>query len=308
MATNKSKKSNKSNKSKKDESTKSKSVTTSTEKTEIETKDTKTIKITAKNGKLFAGFFAKKYEGTESILTVFKNPKFYGSLLGEILGTMLLALLIFSVFLMGLPNIATYAFALIAIIIAVYAFSGSCLNPIITIGMMATRRISVIRGVMYIVAEVIGAWLAWLIFNGFHLAGGETAYDIPSISELAEGTFWPMALIEILGACMIGFLFARALKYKRSVLTFGAIVAGSITLAYVVGYVASAAFLGGSNNFVMNPSIALMLQIFPSSGADFGEILGGIMQALSLYAILPMLAGACGFYLADFTSHLSSEE
>ncbi len=308
------KKSNKSNKSKKDESTKTKSASVSTEKSGLEAKTTKkeeakeTKVVKASNKKLFSGFFAKKYEGTEGILTIFKNPKFYGSLLGEALGTMLLALLIFSVFLMGLPNIATYSFALIAIVIAVYAFSGSCLNPIITIGMMATRRISVIRGVMYIVAEVIGAWLAWLIFNGFHLAGGETAYDIPAIAELADGAFWSMAFVEILGAVVIAFLFARALRYKRSALTFGAVVAGSITLAYVVGYVASAAFLGGSNNFVMNPAIALMLQIFPSAGADFGEILGGIMQALSLYAILPMLGGVVGFYLADFTSHLSSEE
>ena len=257
---------------------------------------------------LFRGFFSRKYTEDESVVTIFKKPRFYGALIGEVIGTMLLTLLIFSMFLMGLPSLATYVFGLIALVVAVYAFSGSCLNPIVTAGMMATRRMSVIRGVMYIIAEVIGAWLGWLIFNAFHSVGGESAYDVPAITAIADGAFWKMAFIEIFGGIVIGFSFARAQKYKRSALTFGAITAGSIVLAFIVAYVISAAFLGASNNFVMNPAIAMMLQIFPTSGADFGEIFGGIMQALSLYALLPMCAGIVGFYLSDFTARLVNED
>lgn len=301
------KKSKSSNKSKKAESTKSKSTEESVKNTE--TKVTTTTVETKTTGKsCLSGFFAKKYDEKESILTVFKNHKFYGALLGEVIGTMLLSLLFFALMLMGLPNIATYAFAVIALLIAVYAFSGTCLNPLIAVGMMASRRMSVIRGVMYIIAEVVGAWLGWMIFNGFHLAGGESAYDIPAISALAENGFWPIAMIELLGAAIIAFFYARALKYKRSVFTFGAVTAGGIILAIVVGYVVSAAFLGANNSFVMNPAIATMLQIFPQSGADFGEIFGGICQALSLYAIIPMIGGVCGFYLSDFTGKLSAED
>lgn len=317
MATKKSKSSNKSQKT---DSTKSKSAEKSVKKTEavktntVDTKpetktDTKPKTDTKTTGKsCLTGFFAKKYEEKESVLTVFKSHKFYGALLGEVIGTLLLALLFFSLMLMGLPNIATYAFAVIALLIAVYAFSGACLNPLIAVGMMASRRMSVIRGVMYIIAEIVGAWLAWMIFNGFHLAGGETAYDIPVITELAEGGFWPIAMIELLGGIIIAFFFARALKYKRSVFTFGAVAAGGLILAIVTGYVVSAAFLGANNSFVMNPAIAMMLQIFPQSGADFGEIFGGICQALSLYAIIPMIGGACGFYLSDLAGKLSAED
>ena len=307
MATKKSKSSNKSS------STKPKTAEKSAKKTEVEAPKTNTVEEkkdtkTTSGKSCLSGFFAKKYEEKESILTVFKNHKFYGSLLGEIIGTMLLALLLFALFLMGLPNIATYAFAVIAILIAVYAFSGACLNPIVVVGMMASRRMSVVRGIMYIIAEIIGAWLGWMIFNGFHLAGGETAYDIPAISALAENGFWPIAMIELLGAAIIAFFFARALKYKRSVFTFGAVVAGGIILAIVIGYVASAAFLGANNSFIMNPAIAMMFQIFPTAGENFGEILGGVCQALSLYAIIPMIGGVIGFYLSDFTGKLSSEE
>ena len=133
--------------------------------TPVETK-----KVDNKGG-IFKGFFSKKYDKDESILTIFKTPNIYGSALGEIIGVMLLTLVMFSLSLMGIANIAMYAFALIAILVAVYAFSGAQLNPIVTVGMMATRRMSVIRGIVYIVAQIIGAWLGWMIFNAFHLVG-----------------------------------------------------------------------------------------------------------------------------------------
>ena len=303
MATKKSKSSNKS----KDTSTKSK--TAAKTKTALEASKTKTVEKSKKSGKsCLSGFFAKKYEEKESILTVFKSHKFYGSLLGEIIGTMILALLLFSVSLMGIASLATYSFAVIAVLIAVYAFSGACLNPLIVVGMMASRRMSVIRGIMYIIAEVIGAWLGWLIFNGFHLAGGETAYEIPAITAIGEGQFWLFTMVELLGAAIIAFFFARALKYKRSVFTFAAVVAGGLVAATLIGYVVSAAFLGLNNNFIMNPAVAMMMQIFPTAGENFGEILGGICQALSVFAIFPMIGGVIGFYLSDFTSKFSGEE
>ena len=313
MATKKSKSSNKSSKT---SSTKSKTAEKSVKKTEtaavktnkVESKSTKSEITSSKSKSCLSGFFAKKYEEKESILTVFKSHKFYGALLGEIIGTMLLALLFFALLLMGLPNIATYAFAVIALLIAIYAFSGACLNPLITVGMIFSRRMSVIRGIMYIIAEVIGAWFGWMIFNAFHLAGGESAYDIPTMTALAENGFWPIAMIELMGAVIIAFFFARALKYKRSVFTFGAVVSGGIILSVVIGYVIAAAFLGSNNSFIMNPAIATMLQIFPTSGDDFGQIFGGICQALSLYCFIPMIGGIVGFYLSDFTSKLSGEE
>lgn len=321
MATKKSNKSNKSNKTKSTKPAADKSTAKSTAKsTKVESvekavvkettksEDTPKVSTTKSQKSCFSGFFARKYEEKESILTVFKNHKFYGALLGEIIGTMLLAFLFFSILLMGIANVATYAVAIVAVLIAVYAFSGACLNPIIVVGMMASRRMSVIRGIMYIIAEIAGAWLGWLIFNAFHLAGGESAYDIPAMAEIGENGFWLVALIELIGAIIIAFFFARALKYKRSVFTFAVTVAGGISLAVVLGYVISAAFVSLNNNFIYNPALAMMLQIFPTSGENFGEILGGICQALSAYALIPMIGGVVGFYLSDFTERLSSDE
>ena len=318
MATKKSKSSNKSSKAKSTKSTAAKSTAkTATKTTEVEavvveetikSEDTSKKSSSSSQKSCLAGFFAKKYEEKESILTIFKNHKFYGALIGEVLGTMLLAFLFFSVMLMGMANIATYSVALVATLVAIYAFSGACLNPLITVGMMASRRMSVIRGVMYIIAEIAGAWLGWLIFNAFHLVGGESAYDIPTITAIAENSFWTTAMVELLGGIIVAFFFARALKYKRSVFTFAFTIAGGVALAVVAGYVISAAFLGLNNNFIYNPALAMMLKIFPTSGENFGEILGGICQALSAYALIPMIGGVLGFYLSDFTGKLSGEE
>ena len=308
MATKKSKSSAKSTKAK---TTKPKTAEKSVKKSEIEAPKTNTVEetkaTTSAKKSCLSGFFAKKYEENESILTIFKNHKFYGALLGEVIGTMCIALLLLSLSLMGIANIAMYAFAIIAVLVAVYAFSGACLNPIITVGMMASRRMSVIRGIMYIIAEILGAWLGWLIINGFHLAGGDTAYDVPAMTAVAEGGFWIVTMVELFGATVIGFFFARAIDYKRSVFTFAAVVAGGMALAVLVGYVASAAFLGLNSNFVFNPSVALMMQIFPTAGENFGEILGGICQALSIYVLIPMIGGVVGFYLSDFSKKLSED-
>ncbi|MBQ6461516.1 aquaporin [Candidatus Saccharibacteria bacterium] len=317
MATKKPKTSAKSTKAK---TTKPKTAAKTTVKPVSEAPKTKTVEkeeVKAKKKSCLSGFFAKKYEEKEGVLTVFKNPKFYGALIGEIIGTLLMTMLIFALtitgisgaFSQGAANIATYSIAIIAIYVAVHAFSGACLNPIVTVGMMASRRMSVIRGVMYIIAEIVGAWLGWLIINSFHLAGGETAYDIPTMTAVGEGQFWIFAMVELLGAIIIAFFFARAVKYKRSAFTFSAVVAGGIALAFFIGFVVSYVFINSlSGNFVFNPAIALMLQIFPTAGENFGEILGGICQALSIYALLPMIGGVLGFYLSDFTAKLTGEE
>lgn len=297
--------------------TKSKTAAKTVVKPVSEAPKTKTVeetKPTNEKKSCLKGFFAKKYEEKESILTVFKTPKFYGALIGEVIGTMLMMLLLLTLtvtglaFSQGAANIAVYAIAVIAIYVAVHAWSGACLNPIITVGMMASRRMSVIRGFMYIIAEVIGAWLGWLIFNSFHLVGGETAMDLPALAAVGEGQFWAVAMVELMGAIMVAFFYARALRYKRSAFTFAAVVAGGISFAFLVAFIVSYVFVGLSNNFIFNPAAALMLQIFPTAGENFGEILGGICQALSIYALLPMVGGVIGFYLSDFASKLSCEE
>ena len=88
----------------------------------------------------------------------------------------------------------------------------------------------------------------------------------------------------------------------------GVLIVGGLVLAILTAYVVSAGFLGLESNFIFNPATAVMLHIFPESGENFGEILGGICQALSAYAILPMVGGVIGFFLARYLIKKSLEK
>lgn len=262
---------------------------------------TKTKTVDQKN--IFKGFFARKFDANENILTIFKSPKIYGALLGEVIGTMLLSMLLLTLGLQPLYIV----FAVLGITIVVFALSGANLNPLITVGMMASRRMSAIRGILYILAQILGAWIGLLIVNAFRLSSG-TTYELPAMAEVGGEFFWAVTMIEFLGACIIGFFFARALTYKRSAFTFAAIVSAGVTLAVIIGLIISQTWFSLSDNFIFNPAIALMYQILPSSAADFGELMSGICLALTTYAIFPMLGGVIGFYVSDFASRLVGEK
>ena len=250
------------------------------------------------------GFFSKKYDVTENITTIFSRPQIYGAILGEIIGTMLLMMTIIC---LGMTNPLYIWFAMTAITIAVFGLSGANLNPLITVGMMATRRMSAIRGVLYILAQIVGAWLGMTLTAGFK-TWSESTIDMPAMAEVADGNFWKVAVIELVGAIILAFFFARAWKYRKSPLTFGLTVGTGLAVTIIYIYIISQSYFGLSNNFMVNPAMALMYQILPSAGDNFGEIMGGIFQALAIYAAFPMVGGVLGFYLADFTSRLSGEK
>ena len=308
MANSKSKKATakkKSSNKPKNTSTEKSTKTEKTEKSEVVVENINVTEVTvvAADDKPFKGFFARKCDPEENILTIFKTPKIYGAILGEALGSMILAMLLLT---LGIYQPLYVMFGIIAITIAVYAFSGAHLNPVITVGMMASRRVSAIRGILYIIAQVVGAWLGLMLINAF-AAGSESA-TLPVMAEIAEGNFWVVTMIEFVGATVIGFFFARALSYKRSVFTFAAVVGGGAALAILLAIVISSNFLGLQNNFILNPAIAIMYQILPTSGDNFGQLLGEIALALVTYVIFPMLGGVLGFGIADIASRLSGEK
>ena len=197
-------------------------------------------------------------------------------------------------------------FSILAVILAVYKLSGSNLNPAITIGMMVTRRMSVIRGVIYIVAQVLGAWFGLLIMSKF-CASGAAGNELPTMATIENEQFWMVTMIEFFGASIIGFCFARALQYKHSSFTFAAVVAGGIALALIVSLVVSVLYASLTNNFVLNPAVALMYKILPTSGVEAGEIFEKIAVALTTYVIFPALGSVIGFFLSDLSSCLTDE-
>ena len=275
---------------------------------EVSTEETTTTTTTNSNNNPFKGFFARKYDDGENILTIFKNRKIWGALLGELFGTMFLSILLLT---LGIYQPLYVMFGVIAITMAVYAFSGAHLNPLVTAGMMATRRVSAIRGVLYIVAQVVGAWFGLLLvsaFAGMSATAAEAGGSmLPTMTALAGETVMQVILVELVGAVMIGFFFARAQAYRtpRGAFTYAAMIGGGVALAILFGIVVSSNFLGMQNNFAMNPAIAIMYQIFPTSAENFGALMGDLALALMTYILVPMIGGILGFFVADATNKLA---
>ena len=288
---------------------KAKAVATKSAKTaKVETATTSAAAI-AKGGNPFKGFFAKKCDKDENILTIFKSPKIWGAIAGELVGTMLLTILMLT---LGVYQPLYVLIGMIGIAMAVYAFSGAHLNPAVTVGMMASRRVSAIRGVLYIVAQVVGAWLGLVILSGFR-GLGENAAELPAITALvADKTFWPNLFIEFFGASIIGYFFCRAQSYRttKGAFTYAAIVAGGTVLATLFCVVISSNYVSLQNNFILNPAIAIMEQIFPATAenAELGTLLGDVALAALTYIIIPMLGGVIGFTVADASKKLAGEE
>jgi len=259
------------------------------------------VVVTSANEKPLKGFFARKFDANENILTIFKSPKIWGALAGEMIGTMLVVMLLLTI---GVQPLYT-VFALVGVYVVIVGLSGANLNPLVTAGMMASRRMSAIRGVLYMLAQLLGAWIGLIIVNAFRLGSG-SANDLPIMAEITGETFWSVAFIELLGAVVIAFSFARSLKFaRRSPLTFALVVTGSMTLAVIFGIVISQSYFGMENNFIFNPVAALMYQILPTAADNIGELAQLAGLAIAAYVIVPMIGGIIGFYLSDFMTKLS---
>lgn len=286
-------------------------------KTDEKKETAKVITVAAKANPV-KEFFARKFDASENILTIFKSGKIFGALIGELLGTAAISAIVLT---LGLNPIYV-VFAYLGITLAVFKLSGANLNPVITAGMLATRRMSAIRGVLYLIAQVLGAWIAYLIVNAFLQAGIATGNvqsttalpalaTADSITVATEGAsyFWAITMIEFIGAIIFAFIFARALAYKRNSFTFAATVAAGMFTAILFALTISMNYLGISQEYtyVLNPATAVVYGLFPSSAEGFDALMQALMPMLVSYVIFPVLGGIVGFYASDIAGKLSGE-
>jgi aquaporin Z len=250
-----------------------------------------------------AKLFAKKYEGKETVLNFYKNPSFIGALLAETIGVFLLTTVVIAT--QGSPLYVL--FGLVGVVVAVAAFSGAHVNPLITIGAMATRRISVVRGVFYVIAQTLGALLAFIVLSAF-LAGapevsadaaayGQTAMEIYTLPAIPTGVEWYIVATELLGAAIIALFFARALRYRKSVYTYAVTIGSGLFIAILVSLTITG-YLGDGGN-ALNPAVAVALRVFE------GDNIGWSLLA---YALAPAIGGVVGFLVNDLLVMTGAEE
>lgn len=216
---------------------------------------------------------------------------FVGALVAEFIGTFLLAGAVIAG--QGQPIIVLFALA--GIVLLVGAMSGAHLNPAVTIGAWATKRITGIRVLGYIVAQILGAALAYAVLQAFvngaapvsaeAQAYGQAAASLFQANVLPEGKEWYVFFAELLGVTVLGFAYANALREKRDHLAAAFTVGLGIFVALLLS-ASAAAYVGGSS--IVNPAVALSL------GALKWEL-----WPIAVYVLAPVLGGVVGFILYE---------
>lgn len=125
---------------------------------------------------------AKKEVAVES-----KMPK-PSALIAEFLGTFILTGAFFALFTGGTQGIIGISLVLIVLVIVFGVVSRAHFNPAISIALWANRKIGGVKTLLYILAQVVGAMLAFLVFkaifaaaNGIDIFAGSEALIIENL-------------------------------------------------------------------------------------------------------------------------------
>ncbi|HRJ06269.1 MAG TPA: aquaporin [Candidatus Saccharibacteria bacterium] len=221
----------------------------------------------------------------------FMRAPLLASSVAEFIGTFLLAAVVLAA--SGQPLFVM--FGLLAIVLLVSGLSGAHLNPALTVGALVTRRITAVRALSYVVAQVLGAILALVVLNAFVSAApavseqaqafGQAAPTVFNAPAVASGKEWVVLAAELLGSVILAFAVAAGLRRGRSKVEHALLYSGGLYVAILVAGTA-ANYVGASA--VMNPAVAGSLQALEFS-----------VWPLVIYVLTPLVGAVLGFALHD---------
>ena len=197
------------------------------------------------------------------------------TLAAEFLGTGVLAFVVLTVSRsqIGIPYFVASAAGLTVMLFAIAMQRDVNLNPALTIGLWTARRISTIKAIGYIAAQLLGGLAAYSLFKYFsHGTVQElpTAYDGRILVAEATGAF-------------VFTLVAVSASYQQLHWLVRTVASGAgLTLGIWVASSASAAFI--------NPAVALANNSWAWSTYVLGPVLGAII-GVNLYGLLFAPAG-----------------
>ena len=241
----------------------------------------------------------KKQSLGQHVESAAKSVRTWRALAAEFIGTFLLAAAIIA----GQGQPIFVLFALVGIVLLIGGISGAHVNPAITIGAWATRRIGWLRAVGYVLVQFLGAAVAYFSLNAFLGGAGEPSAQqammggAPELFHAAgpeafEGKEMFVVFSEIIGTTILGFAIAQATRTK-DVLTAAWTAGTGILVALMVaataaGYVSASA--------IINPAIALSLQAYHYEFWPY-----------AIYMIAPVVGGVLGFVIRDLVHGKSAK-
>lgn len=215
------------------------------------------------------------------------------ALIGEFIGTFLLA----GAFLVTKGEPLYMGFVLITLILMVGTLSGGYLNPLLTVGAWATRKLTHLRALAYIVAQLLGAGAAFVVISAFvngvpqdAAAGAFSAQtqEVFKMAALTDKNHWFAFFAELLGATIFAFAFAGAWRERTDRVAKALSIGFGLFVAALVSGVALS-YVGA--NIALNPALAVA-----ATAVDWTKI--DWLAALA-YLIAPLIGGVLGFALRD---------
>lgn len=196
-------------------------------------------------------------------------PSLIKCFVAELLGTFFLTLTA----LFAPPELLIPAIGVVvlAVVISIANVSGGHINPAVTVGAMVVGGISFGRGVAYIIAQIIGAFLA------------------VGVQQLLIGGAWPSTApqgnafaFELIGDLFFLFIIIRVVLSGLNIAAVGLAIGGAIMVAVAIA--------AGQSGGILNPAIGLALLV--------GNIQAGTPANFLAYLVAPLIGGAVGALFA----------
>lgn len=189
-----------------------------------------------------------------------KMQKYVAEMLGAFTLTLAVSWSIINGFALATPLVAGLTLGLF--VYTVGPVSGAHLNPAVTLGLLAVRKIKVNDAVLYILFQIVGALLAMLLTNA--VAGGVTGVE--------AGDSWLIVMAEAIGAFILVWGVSSVVQGKVDDDACGIVIGGALLL----GVLLAASFSNG----VINPAVAIGIGSV-SASYILAPILGGVVSALA---------------------------
>jgi glycerol uptake facilitator-like aquaporin len=194
------------------------------------------------------------------------------TLVAEFLGTGFLTLLVLSVQ-RSTIGVSFFVAAAAGLTFAVMYFafgnlSGGHFNPALTIGMWTTRKVTTARMIVYVIAQLLGGYGAYLLYR---------YYSKSALQPIGGEFSWRIFVAEAVGAGLFAISYAAAAYQGLST----AVRATTAGIGYMVGMVAASAVAIG----LINPAVALGVRAWVWGTYILGPIVGAVI-GVNLYHYL----------------------
>jgi MIP family channel proteins len=161
---------------------------------------------------------------------------------------------------------------------AIYSISGAHINPAVTIGLWASRRIDSVSAILYVISQLIGAGIAAVALSQL-FAGSPAALNYGTPSMVAGFTVSSGIIVEAVLTFFLMLVYYAAVVDKRTQLTPVAFALG-LGFMVVLGNIMAYNVTGAAMNPARAFGPALASQVWENQLIYWiGPIVGAIIAA-----------------------------